>query len=181
MDMRTSTQSSTQVLILIVYAIIELIGIFGTRIIFYFLWLDYGLVWIFPKHKPHKFNSRKGNLYVILWSMLGSNKSLTKHLLGNISVSHLLYLLTGKRFILQYIVITLYTRIIANFFLVMALWLINAFKVVPLRNWLLFKSTVIPMSNFKLFSNENFNPCNYLAPLEVITRFFCLWSIWYSS
>ena len=41
-------------------------------------------------------NSYKGNLYVILWSMLGSNKSLTKHLLGNISVSHLLYLLTGK-------------------------------------------------------------------------------------
>ena len=37
MDMRTSTQSSTQVLILIVYAIIELIGIFGTRIKLYFL------------------------------------------------------------------------------------------------------------------------------------------------
>ena len=32
MDMRTSTQSSTQVLILIVYAIIELIGVFGKRI-----------------------------------------------------------------------------------------------------------------------------------------------------
>ena len=53
-----------------------------------------------------KLNSCKGNLYVILWSMLGSNKSLTKHLLGNISVSHLLYLLTGKHFKIKYFVIT---------------------------------------------------------------------------
>ena len=57
---------------------------------------------------PNRVNlySCKGNLYVILWSMLGSNKSLTKHLLGNISVSHLLYLLTGKHFKLKYFVIT---------------------------------------------------------------------------
>ena len=41
MDMRTSTQSSTQVLILIVYAIIELIGIFGTRIQFIFFILTH--------------------------------------------------------------------------------------------------------------------------------------------
>ncbi|CBY17884.1 unnamed protein product [Oikopleura dioica] len=52
----------TEKLILVVYSIIELVGIIG-------------------------------NLYVIIWSLVGSKKTLTKHLLGNVAFAHLIYLL----------------------------------------------------------------------------------------
>ena len=76
----TSNQS-TEILILIVYAIIEFIGILG--IVFYFYYFFTNVE--FPT---------QGNVYVILWSICSSTRTLTKHLLGNVAMAHLLYLLT---------------------------------------------------------------------------------------
>ena len=74
----TSNQS-TEILILIVYAIIEFIGILGIVFLFYYFSLML---------------SPTGNVYVILWSICSSTRTLTKHLLGNVAMAHLLYLLT---------------------------------------------------------------------------------------
>lgn len=107
-----SIDLQTEKLILVVYSIIELVGIIG-------------------------------NLYVIIWSLVGSKKvqigtlltynhycikTLTKHLLGNVAFAHLIYLLC----------------------------------VPTLRNWKMV-AFVFPKVDLEL----PFAPCDYVAPIEV--------------